>query len=49
LANGAFKIGFGIAVEVGRLMAALAVEGRDDVAPPFRVETAANRAKKARA
>ena len=45
IANGAFKIGFGLAVEVGRLMAELVVGGRDAIAPPFRVETAMNRAK----
>ncbi len=45
IANGAFKIGFGLAVGVGRLMADLVVEGRDEIAPPFRVETAMNRAK----
>jgi glycine oxidase len=44
VANGAFKIGFGLAAEVGRLMADLVVEGRDAIAPPFRVETALNRA-----
>ncbi len=45
IANGAFKIGFGLAVEVGRLMADLVVDGSDAIAPPFRVEVAMNRAK----
>ena len=43
IANGAFRIGFGIAVEVGRLMAELVVEGRDGIPPPFRAETATSR------
>jgi glycine oxidase len=44
IANGAFKIGFSVAVEVGRLVAALVVGGRDGIPPPFRVEPALARA-----
>ncbi|MBM9593728.1 NAD(P)/FAD-dependent oxidoreductase [Roseitranquillus sediminis] len=38
VANGGFKIGFGVAVEVGRLMADLVVRNRDAIPTPFRVE-----------
>lgn len=37
IANGGFKIGFGIAPEVGRVMADLMLDGRDCVPGPFRV------------
>ncbi len=36
IANGGFKIGFGIAPKVGQVMAALVLEGRDDIPAPFR-------------
>ncbi len=38
VANGGFKIGFGVAVEAGRVMADLVLEGRDAVPPPLRPE-----------
>lgn len=44
VANGAFKLGFGLAVEVGQLMADLVVDGNDAIALPFRPETAIARA-----
>lgn len=46
VANGAFKLGFGIAVEVGRLMADLVVGGKDAIAPPFGVEAAIARTRR---
>jgi glycine/D-amino acid oxidase-like deaminating enzyme len=38
VANGGFKIGFGLAPGVAGAMAALVLEGRDEVPPEFRVE-----------
>ncbi|WP_414898854.1 NAD(P)/FAD-dependent oxidoreductase [Rhodovulum sp. YEN HP10] len=38
VANGGFKIGIGLAPKVGELMAALVLEGRDDIPEGFRVE-----------
>lgn len=38
LANGGFKIGFGMAPKVGEVMADLVLEGRDGVPEAFRVE-----------
>jgi glycine oxidase len=37
VANGGFKIGFGMAPKVGEIMAALVLEGRDDIPPDFGV------------
>ncbi|MEO0653631.1 MAG: FAD-dependent oxidoreductase [Pseudomonadota bacterium] len=37
IANGGFKIGFGMAPEVARVMAALVLDGTDDIPPEFRV------------
>ena len=39
VANGGFKIGFGVAPKVAELMADLILEGRDDVPADFRIET----------
>lgn len=39
VANGGFKIGFGMAPKVAEVMADLVLEGRDDVPPSFRVES----------
>lgn len=38
IANGGFKIGFGVAPRIAQVMAALVLEGRDDIPQPFRVE-----------
>ena len=38
IANGGFKIGFGMAPRVGEVMAGLVLEGRDDIPDGFRVE-----------
>ncbi|MEM9523543.1 MAG: FAD-dependent oxidoreductase [Pseudomonadota bacterium] len=38
IANGAFKIGFGMAPKVGEVMADLLLEGRDEIPDVFRVE-----------
>lgn len=38
IANGGFKIGFGMAPEVARVMADLILEGTDEIPPEFRVE-----------
>ncbi|WP_096784416.1 FAD-binding oxidoreductase [Rhodobacter sp. CZR27] len=38
VANGGFKIGFGMAPKVGEVMAALVLEGRDEIPEGFRVE-----------
>jgi glycine/D-amino acid oxidase-like deaminating enzyme len=38
VANGGFKIGFGIAPMVARVMADLVLEGRDGIPEGFRVE-----------
>lgn len=38
IANGGFKIGFGMAPKVARVMAGLVLEGVDEVPPEFRVE-----------
>lgn len=38
IANGGFKIGFGMGPRVGELMADLVLEGRDDIPEDFRVE-----------
>lgn len=38
IANGGFKIGFGMAPKVAQVMADLVLEGRDDIPPDFRVE-----------
>ncbi len=38
VANGGFKIGFGVAVEVGRVIADLVLDGRDAIPAPLRVE-----------
>ena len=38
VANGGFKIGFGLAPKVAQVMAALVLEARDAVPPEFRVE-----------
>ncbi len=37
IANGGFKIGFGMAIGVARLMADLVLEGRDAIPPEFRL------------
>ena len=39
IANGGFKIGFGMGPRVGELMADLVLEGRDEIPEDFRVET----------
>ena len=39
VANGGFKIGFGIAPKVAEVMADLVLEGRDTIPPDFSVET----------
>ena len=39
VANGGFKIGFGMAPKVAEVMADLVLEGRDQVPPDFRLET----------
>ncbi len=39
VANGGFKIGFGMAPKVAEVMAELVLEGRDQVPPDFRLET----------
>ncbi|TMV63342.1 FAD-dependent oxidoreductase, partial [Thioclava sp. BHET1] len=38
IANGGFKIGFGMAPKMGAVMADLILEGRDNIPPGFRVE-----------
>ena len=38
IANGGFKIGFGVAPKVAQVMAALVLEGRDGIPAGFRVE-----------
>ncbi|MEL6516514.1 MAG: FAD-dependent oxidoreductase, partial [Pseudomonadota bacterium] len=38
IANGGFKIGFGMAPEVARVMATLILDGTDDIPPAFGVE-----------
>lgn len=38
VANGGFKIGFGMAPKVGQVMADLVLEGKDMIPEPFRVE-----------
>ena len=38
IANGGFKIGFGMAPKVAHVMAALLLEGRDEIPEGFRVE-----------
>ncbi|MWD28258.1 FAD-dependent oxidoreductase [Aquicoccus sp. SCR17] len=38
IANGGFKIGFGMAPKVGAVMAALILDGRDEIPAPFRPE-----------
>jgi glycine/D-amino acid oxidase-like deaminating enzyme len=38
VANGGFKIGFGMAPKVAKVMADLVLEGRDGVPEGFRVE-----------
>jgi glycine/D-amino acid oxidase-like deaminating enzyme len=38
VANGGFKIGFGMAPAVARMIADLALEGRDTIPSDFRVE-----------
>lgn len=38
VANGGFKIGFGLAPKVGEVLAALILEGRDEIPAGFRVE-----------
>ncbi len=40
IANGGFKIGFGMAPKVARVMADLVLEGKDEIPADFRVETA---------
>ncbi len=40
IANGGFKIGFGVANRVGQVMAELALNGRDDIPEAFKFETA---------
>lgn len=37
VANGGFKIGFGMAPKVGEMMAALVLDGQDDIPPDFSV------------
>lgn len=39
IANGGFKIGFGMAPKVAKVMADLVLDGRDSIPPDFRVET----------
>ncbi|MEM8577910.1 MAG: FAD-binding oxidoreductase [Pseudomonadota bacterium] len=41
IANGGFKIGFGMAPKVGAVMAALVLEGRDEIPPGFEVAASA--------
>jgi glycine/D-amino acid oxidase-like deaminating enzyme len=36
IANGGFKIGFGMAPKVAEIMAALILEGQDSIPPGFR-------------
>lgn len=38
IANGGFKIGFGMAPNIAELMADLLLDGQDHIPPPFRVE-----------
>jgi glycine/D-amino acid oxidase-like deaminating enzyme len=38
IANGGFKIGFGMAPKVGATMADLLLDGQDDIPEGFRVE-----------
>lgn len=44
LANGGFKIGFGMAPKVAEVMAVLVLEGRDDSPPDFRPEALVQKA-----
>jgi glycine oxidase len=39
IANGGFKIGFGMAPKIAEVMAELILDGRDTIPPDFRVET----------
>ena len=39
IANGGFKIGFGMAPKVGEVMADLVLDGRDTIPPDFRLDT----------
>jgi glycine oxidase len=43
IANGGFKIGFGLAPKVAEVMVDLVLDGRDTVPPDFRVEASLNR------
>jgi glycine/D-amino acid oxidase-like deaminating enzyme len=43
IANGGFKIGFGMAPKVAEVMADLVLDGRDTVPPEFRVASGLNR------
>ncbi len=47
VANGGFKIGFGMAPKVGEVMAALVLEGRDEIPESFRVEASLKKKVKA--
>ncbi|QHA11374.1 hypothetical protein GQR99_13060 [Cereibacter sphaeroides] len=47
VANGGFKIGFGMAPKVGEVMAALVLEGRDEIPESFRVEASLKKKGKA--
>jgi len=38
VANGGFKIGFGVAPKVGEVMAELVLDGMDRIPEPFRAE-----------
>jgi len=38
IANGGFKIGFGMAPKIAETMADLVLDGRDSIPDPFRVE-----------
>lgn len=44
VANGGFKIGFGMAPKVAEVMAGLVMEGRDEVPPDFRLEALVQKA-----
>jgi glycine oxidase len=44
VANGGFKIGFGMAPKVAEVMADLVLEGRDTIPPDFLLETLVQKA-----
>lgn len=48
VANGGFKIGFGVAPKVAEVMADLVLEGRDHIVPDFRLDTLVQKATRRR-